>query len=83
MAARIRFEDMRGKALFHVDLKGKKLDPSDETADAFVQDWFNGKGEGASSSEFMTYFGNSENSGSFLYHKLVDSEDDQDDYPKS
>lgn len=81
MTARIRFENLSGKALGYVEFKGKKLNGSNDVADRLIKDYFNVH-EGASPQDFMSYYGNPNNSGSFLYHTLVDSEDDKDDYPK-
>lgn len=80
MTARIRFENLSGKGLGYVDFKGKKLDGSNEMADYMIEGYFETH-EGATPQDFMSFFGDPKNSGSFLYYTLVDSEDDKDDYP--
>lgn len=79
MTARIRFEDMTGKALGFVDYKGGKLHPSKGVA-GIAQYWETI--EKKSPQQFMEHYGKESNSTGRLNFRLLDSEDDQEDYPE-
>ncbi len=79
MTARIRFEDMKGNALGFVDYKGGKLHPSKGVA-GIAQYWETI--EKKSPQQFMEHYGKESNSTGRLNFRLVDSEDDAEDYPE-
>lgn len=81
MSARIKFEDMTGTALGYVDLKGKSLVGSTPQMDYLIKDWKDNTPGGGTVQGFMSHYGDPDNSGSFLYSTLVDSDTDETVYP--
>lgn len=82
MSARIKFEDIYGKALGYVELKGKKLVGSNEHMKAMAENWTDPEMNAGTPESFISKYSGSEQRSSFLYSKLVDSDDDDTEYPE-
>ena len=81
MSERIKFEDLYGNPTGYVDLKDDKLVASNERYKHVVDNWLDIRMR--TPQEFVDYYGNPDNSGSFSYHILVDSDTDETEYPES
>lgn len=80
MSARIKFETLTGKPSGFVDLQGDKVVGSNSQMEFLIEDFYDLR-EDASAQDFIDYYGNPKRKTSFLYSKLVDSEDDTTNYP--
>lgn len=81
MTARIKFEDMQGKPLGYVDQKGDKLVPSNKSMEFLVDDFMDLRPD-ADAETFLKYYGNPDRRASYVFSKLVDSDDDTSTYPE-
>jgi hypothetical protein len=81
MTARIKFEDLQGKPLGYVDQKGDKLVGSNKSMEFVIDDFMNIRPD-ADSEEFLKYYGTPSGRASYLFSKLVDSDDDKTEYPE-